>query len=573
MAGDKSMDDGTLLAAIGFGFALGASGIVLSAAPLAGLVSGRGWSSSTRSLPETVLMTVTHGPGSVYEPAPPTWAFLLMIGVLLVLLIVLLALLLKSFGRRKPRLDGARWGGRKTELEMAAPEDPELRPARITAGRGQQTKKIVAVIERAGSAIAFGPPGSAKTTGLLMGNAAEWQGPCVVTTTKSADLEAIYNSRREIGPVWIIAPAGLPNDRETAHWSPVDYAKDDESAERMAEWMADAAQKHYDPRSEPWIAQARAILAGLLLAANISGGGLRAFREWLALGKDAVDHVRSILEPEHPEVAMDYAQPWLKLHEDGAGSVQFTLNVVASVYRNRDVRVVAERTDFSAEELLEEKGTVCLVASPSNAERYGPLFTSIIASIIHAAEAKFEKTGEPLDPALGCFVDEAGNVLRYPKLPTTLTTGRGIGIAMLTIWHDLAQLAARVGQDGARTVISASTLRMLLPGLADDNTLRYFNYIFAKEQVERSTRSSGRSGSSTSTSVVETDLLPVDKLREIPTFTAIVQYFNLPPIRANMRLTWRDEDLRKWLARPPSPTSPVSLDKDPTAPALETHRG
>ncbi|NED09547.1 type IV secretory system conjugative DNA transfer family protein, partial [Streptomyces sp. SID6648] len=177
-------------------------------------------------------------------------------------------------------------------------------------------------------------------------------------TTKAADLEAIYNSRRALGPVWVIAPAGLPGGRATAHWSPVDYARDADSAERMAEWMADAAQKHYDPRAEPWIAQARAILAGLLLAAHISKGGIRAFREWLALGKDAVDHVRAILEPDYPEVAMDYAQPWLKLHEDGAGSVQFTLNVVAAVYRNKDVRVVAERTDFSPEQLLDENGTV-----------------------------------------------------------------------------------------------------------------------------------------------------------------------------------------------------------------------
>ncbi|WP_230426656.1 type IV secretory system conjugative DNA transfer family protein, partial [Streptomyces rubradiris] len=415
MADSKGVDDNTLLAAIGAGVVIGTSAILLAAAPLAGLMTGRGWASPTRSVPETILLTISRGPGAAYDPAPPTWAFWIVAVLLLILLISAVAVVLRAFGGRKPPAGGARWGGRKTELEMAVPENPQERPDRITAGRGQHTNKIVAVIERSGSAIAFGPPGSAKTTGLLLGNAAEWQGPCVLTTTKAADLEAIYNSRRTLGPVWVIAPAGLPGGRTTAHWSPVDYACDADSAERMAEWMADAAQQHYDPRSEPWIAQARAILAGLLLAANISKGGIRAFREWLALGRDAVDHVRAILEPDYPEVAMDYAQPWLKLHEDGAGSVQFTLNVVAAVYRNRDVRVVAERTDFSPEQLLDENGTVCLVASPSNAARYGPLFTSIIASIIHAAEDRFEKTGKPLAKALGCFIDEAGNVLRYPS--------------------------------------------------------------------------------------------------------------------------------------------------------------
>ncbi|MBO8189894.1 type IV secretory system conjugative DNA transfer family protein [Streptomyces sp. DW4-2] len=563
------MDDGALLAAVAAGFVVAVSAVVLMAAPVAGLLSGHGWVTSSRSVPATVLLSLTRGPDSVYPSAPPTWLFWLVMVLFTGAVLVAAVVLMRALAGRKPHLGGARWGDRSTERQMAAPDAPEQREGRITAGRGQLTKKIMAVVEPAGSAIAFGPPGSAKTTGLLMGNAAEWQGPVVCTTTKAADLDAIYASRSRLGPVWIIAPAGLPGGRRTHHWSPVDYARDADAAERMAEWMADAAQKHYDPRAEPWIAQARAILAGLLLAANISGGGIRAFREWLSLGKDAVDHVRAILEPDYPEVALDYAQPWLKLHEDGAGSVQFTLNVIASVYRNKDVREVVAGTDFTAEALLNRTGTICLVASPSNAERFAPLFTSIIASVIHAAEDRFEKTGKPLEKPLGCMIDEAGNALRYPRLPTTLTTGRGIGIAMLTIWHDLAQLASRVGRDGARTVISASTMRMLLPGLADDDTLRYFSYLGAKQHVERTSRSSGDGKNSRSTSIVETELLPVDTLREIPKFTSIVQYFNLPPIRVNMRLTWRDKDLRTWLGRP---ADPLSLKKA-TDPATEAPHG
>jgi type IV secretory pathway TraG/TraD family ATPase VirD4 len=554
---EKGLDDGTFLAAAGVGVVISLSTILLVSAQLAGLLSGRGWPSPTRNLPEAVVWSVASGPGSAYKPTPPAWLFWTLAVMLTGLLISAVIFLFLRFSGRKDT-GGAQWGGKKTERTMAAPTNPEERPGRITAGRGQLTNRILAVSERAASAVAFGPPGSAKTTGLLLGNAAEWQGPAVITTTKAADLRAIYSSRRLLGPVYIIAPAGLPG-LETHHYSPVDYATDPDSAERMAEWMADAAQKTYDPRAEPWVAQARAILAGLLLAANISGGGISRFREWLALGRDAVDHVRSLLEPRYPEVAIDYAQPWLQLHKDGAGSVQFTLNVIAAVYRSQQVRNVAARTDFTAEQILDSNGTIIMVASPTNAERFGPLFTAITASVIHAAEHRFEQTGEPLRNALGLFIDEAGNVLRYPKLPTILTTGRGMGIALLTIWHDISQLASRVGSEGAKTVISASHLRMLLPGLADDDTIRYFNYLLGKEHAERTTHSSGGAGrSSTSTAVVETDLVPVHELREIPTFTAIAVYFNQRPLRVNMRLTWRDTDLLTWLNRPAT----VSLDKD-----------
>ncbi|MER7688720.1 type IV secretory system conjugative DNA transfer family protein [Streptomyces sp. NPDC097610] len=566
---DSGLDDGTFLAAAGAGAVISLSAVVFVAAQLAGLLSGKGRPSPTRSLPEALVWSVVSGPGATYEPAPPTWLFWTLVVLLTGLLIAGVIFLVIRLGGRKDS-GGAKWGGKKTEKVMASPARPEERAGRITAGRGPLTKRILAVSERAASGVAFGPPGSAKTTGLLLGNAAEWQGPAVITTTKAADLKAIYASRRILGPVYVIAPAGVPG-METHHYSPVDYATDPESAERMAEWMADAAQKTYDPRAEPWIAQARAILAGLLLAANISGGGISRLCEWLALGRDAVDHVRSILEPRYHEVALYYAQPWLQLHKDGAGSIQFTLNVIAAVYRSQQIRDVAASSDFTAEQILDSNGTIIMVASPSNAERFGPLFTSIIASVIHAAENRFEQTGEPLKEALGLFVDEAGNVLRYPKLPTILTTGRGMGIALLTIWHDTSQLASRVGSEGAKTVISASHLRMLLPGLADDDTIRYFNYLLGKEHAERTTRSSGGSGrSSTSTAVVETDLVPVHELREIPDFTAIAVYFNQRPVRVNMRLTWRDADLIAWLARP---APAVSLDKDLGLDALEASHG
>ncbi|MFD3890440.1 type IV secretory system conjugative DNA transfer family protein [Streptomyces microflavus] len=552
------MDDNTLLVAIGAGFVLGVSSIVLAAAPLAALVTGSGWATSTKGLPETVLRTVSQGPGSVYSPAPPTWAFWLVVGLLLVLLITVVVLLLRAFGGKKRDLGGAKWGGAATEKTLSVDPDPVKRPDQITAGRGQITGKILAAAPNI-SATVFGVPGSTKTTGLVLGNAAEWQGPLVLTTVKAADLDAVYESRLHLGPVYVIAPAGIPG-RKTARWSPVDYAKDPKSADRMAEWLANASTSGHDKRAAPWIDQARGILKGLLLAANISGGGINAFREWLALGKDAVEHVKAVLEPQYPDVALDYSRPWVTLHDDGIGSIQFTLNVIASVYRDEEVRATAAGTDFTVEQLLDDNATVCLVAAPSDAERYAPLLTAVIASIIHGAEQRYLRTGRPLCPGLGVMVDEAGNMLRYPQLPGVLTTGRGMGITVLTVWHDLSQLRTRFGHDAANTVLSASGLRMLLPGCGDPETLRHFSNIYGRTYVERTTTSTGRGQSSESKTAVETDLAPIHELMQLKDFTAIAQYSNLPPVKVNMRLTWRDKDLIAWLDRLAPPRGP-SLTK------------
>ena len=60
--------------------------------------------------------------------------------------------------------------------------------------------------------------------------------------------------------------------------------------------------------------------------------------------------------------------------------------------------------------------------------------------------------------------------------PHLLTTARGNGVQLLLIYHDLAQLEhVYGGREVARTVISNAKLRMLLPGVGDLETLKYWS--------------------------------------------------------------------------------------------------
>ncbi|MGY0059361.1 type IV secretory system conjugative DNA transfer family protein [Streptomyces sp. LZ34] len=548
--GDSLLVPSLLLAAIA------AAACTLVTAPAAAALAGHGWAEMDRDPATAALLTLGRGPAAAWDPAPPVWLFWTVTVIVWGLLVWIGWRLRRIFGGGI-RLGGAQWGGARIERKLAVPGDPAKRPNRITAGRGQQTKKIVAAKPNI-SATVFGVPGSSKTSGLVLGNAAEWQGPVLVTTTKAADLDVIYARRRNLGPVWVIAPAGIPG-RPTHRWSPVDYCTDAKAADRMAAWMAEASASSADKRSAAWVDQARSILKGVLLAAQLNGGGVNDMRTWLGLGKDAVDHVRGVLLAHgYEEVADDYASPWLRLHDDGIGSIQFTLNVLARVYADEEVRESAAGTDFTVEEFLDQNGTVCLIASESDAERFAPLLTSITASIIHGAEMRYNTTGKPLDPALGVMVDEAGNMLRYPRLPNILTTGRGMGINLLTVWHDLSQLRETLGTQKANTVMSASGLRMLLPGCADPETLKFFQTLLGRTEVARTSVGRSRGEYSSNTSPTETDLAPVHTLMQLEDFTAVAQYSNMPPIKVNMRLTWRDKDLKKHL----SAGKPVPLDKD-----------
>ncbi|MEV6956551.1 type IV secretory system conjugative DNA transfer family protein [Streptomyces sp. NPDC051183] len=459
------------------------------------------------------------------------------------------ALVLKPWERQG---DGATWGGRRVEKHLRAEQDPAARADRLVAGRGIVSKKLVAG-EPCLSGLAFGVPGSGKSMGLLLPNALEWSGPLVITTVKASDLDMIYARRAHLGPVHVVAPKGIPG-RKTSRWSPVDYCKSEQNADDMAKWLTEASSNSSDPKAQTWLEQAQPIVKGLLLAARASGEGITGFRRWASLGKDAVDIVEGVLlDAGFTEAAQDYASPWRRLHADGQGSVQLTLNVIARVYQDVAVRESAACSDFSVEEVIAQGGTIAIVASASDSKRYAPLITALIASVIHAAETQYGRTGKPLSPALGLLIDEAGNVLRYPDLATVLTTGRGQGIVMLTIWHDLSQLRTSLGDDKANTVFSASPLRMLLPGVADPETLQYFNTMLGRAEVKRATVTrSSDGGQSTTASVSERDLAPIHALQQLEDGTAVVQYGNQRPVRVRLRMMYADKDLQQLINETPA---------------------
>lgn len=471
------------------------------------------------------------------------------------LLVAVLGLLLTAaglvarywLGRRGPSpVDGgARWASAAEERRIAVPDDPNRRAGRLVAGRGMRTGRLLAG-EDCISAVGFGPNGSGKTTGLIAPNVLQWAGSVVMTTTKPADVALVYAHRVRLGPVWLIAPAGAPG-YATAGWSPVDYATDAEHADRMAEWLVEASGLSADPKARPWLVQARKYVKPLLLAARLSGGGIDAFVDWVYAGRDAVDDVRQVLLAHGAQRAWrEYHSTWT-IHEEGIGSVLFTAYGLADAYSRPSVRAAAAAGGFAPEQLFGPRpGTLIVLAPESDVDRYAPLFTALLAAVVHTAETHAARTGGPVNPRLLLAMDEAGNVFRYPRVANLLTTARGNGIQLLLVYHDVAQIEQLFGRHVARTVLSNAKLRILLPGQGDLDTLRYFSELLGRARVSRSSVTRGETGRrSTSTGEQPEDLAPLHALRGLPEHVAVVQYRNLPGMRVRLRFCHADKTLRR----------------------------
>jgi type IV secretion system protein VirD4 len=548
----RTQPDGNdeLLAGVGLalgGLLVSAAFITWLAAQLTLFLSGSGWQQAPfEDSPDFVVpLLSSHDVRAAWSsaypqadpPSPGLFWLLLSLLVLLVISGLVWGVLRWTGSPKRQNVDPARWATRRQELRIAVPEQPEGRRWRLVAGRGRASRRLLGADDCV-SAVVFGPNGSGKTTSLIVPNVLDWQGPVVMTTAKAQDLEPICAARAAAGPVWVIAPGGAPG-HTVVGWSPIAASSDDETADRMAEWMVESSGMNTDPKARPWNAQARKYLKGLLLAAHLSGGGVEQWTQWIYSGERVRDTVEDILRSAgHDATAQEYASTW-QIHEEGKGSVLFTALGLADTYSRPGVRAAAEASGFRVEELFDRSGTVCIVTPSAEGDRFAPYFTTLVSAVIHAAETRAAEAGGPISPRLLMALDEAGNVFRYPRLPHLLTTSRGNGVQLLLVYHDIAQVEHLYGgREVARTVLSNAKMRMLLPGVGDLDTLRYWSELMGRTRTQTHGETYGEDGRrSRSRNEHADDLAPLHLLQQLPDGEAVLLYQNLPPARVRL-LPW-----------------------------------
>ena len=144
------------------------------------------------------------------------------------------------------------------------------------------------------------------------------------------------------------------------------------------------------------------------------------------------------------------------------------------------------------------------------------------------------------------MLDEAANIAPIRDLDTLASTGAGLGVQLVTVCQDLAQLTARYGADRARTIANNHRAKLLLSGVSDLATLDLLSGLAGEAAVREETvthdlRDGRRSRSS---AVAFRRLAPTDELRRIPPGQGVLVYGHLPPVRLHLRPWYRDRRLR-----------------------------
>jgi len=93
-------------------------------------------------------------------------------------------------------------------------------------------------------------------------------------------------------------------------------------------------------------------------------------------------------------------------------------------------------------------------------------------------------------------------------------------------------------------VINSHRARMLLPGVADLDTLRCFSGLIGDHNAREQTRTTGPGYETQSENSARRPLAPPEQLRQLPDGHALLVYGRLPPTILQLRMWFTDRQLR-----------------------------
>jgi type IV secretory pathway TraG/TraD family ATPase VirD4 len=395
--------------------------------------------------------------------------------------------------------------------------------------------------------LVFGVQRSGKTSTVVVPTLLHWPGSAVATSTKDELVRLTGRQRARTAPVHVFAPLDSDLDwvlrlgLEATSWNPLSELSGSGPAAELADVFTGEGKASHSPH---WYLSAANLLTGMFLVAHALEGDLTMVLDFLnstalpayaALGRQTGGRVQAILEG------------FARTPAEEAGSIISTARAALSLWLDdRVASATSAKSDspgLDLDRLLSDGGTLYLVAPAEDAERCRPLFTALIGSLLRRATGRAREQGGVLSPRLLLALDEAANFARVPRLSSYVSTGPGQGIQTVLSFHDLAQLRAGYGVDGAATIWNNCRARLLLPGQADLSTLDLFSKSMGSETVVFKSRSWNKGGSSSNEGRTARPLSSPDQLRR--SLGSVLIYGSARPARLSLR---RWDQVPAWRA-------------------------
>jgi type IV secretion system protein VirD4 len=334
-----------------------------------------------------------------------------------------------------------------------------------------------------GSKLIVAPAGAGKTSRVLVPDLLQHRGPAIVTSVKTDVLWLTLKRRASLGPVYVLNPSetlGLG----TCRFSPLMVVETFDDALRAGQWLSDAGHSEDGgiQGQDFWDGLARRMIAPQLFLAAKRNFTLDDVFGWIQTG--AEDFVTDQLDQLGNKRAIRAWQSHRTTHDKTKSSIVATAYDIFEGWSSDVMAKVANTFEgdgdlLDIDHLLDNRGTLYLMASNTDQKIYRAVFESILNAVVRNVRQREEQSGRPLRPALLLALDEAANIAPLRELANIVSSGRGQGILVESVWQDLSQIKRIYGQ-GAEEVKANHIAKLYMSGISDVPTLHELATLLGK---------------------------------------------------------------------------------------------
>ncbi|WP_197481958.1 type IV secretory system conjugative DNA transfer family protein [Rhodococcus sp. HS-D2] len=337
-----------------------------------------------------------------------------------------------------------------------------------------------------GGMLVIGPPGSGKSSGVIIPSVLVAPWATVVATIKLDLMMATALPRAAVGRVWHFDPGGgehTPPGVLQARWSPLVSIRSWDDARIIANRLAEPSMKKSDDSvggGDHFTERARDWLEVLLYAASLGDHPISTVADW-AQNPDAED-VQQDVESElifaasngdqGAKIAAGQLAGLLATPDKERGSVKSTLARLVRIYGSVAAREIGANPNFDPREFVRTADTLYITASPERQKEYAPLLAGLLEEIRYATyerHAAEEQGTEPKRPHVTFVLDEANNTAPIP-LPAIISEAGGQSLHVIVGIQDLSRARSRWGRD-ADGFLTLFPTKVVLNGVVEPYTL------------------------------------------------------------------------------------------------------
>jgi type IV secretory pathway TraG/TraD family ATPase VirD4 len=312
------------------------------------------------------------------------------------------------------------------------------------------------------SLLVVGPTQVGKTSSLVVPAILRWPGPVVVTSVKADVVGLTRPWRAALGHVDELRPG----QDDGATWDPLESVATWRDALGVARDLVVEGRGRTSSESEFWNALAVKLLGALIVAVREEGGSVY---DLVAEVEDRrfLEVPRAVRDP-----AVDRVLRAFTAHEPRtADAVATTVEAMLVPWQVRQplARVAG---------VVDGANTLYLVAPRQDQRRYEGLLRGALRAVLVAQQHRVD---EGRAGRLLLVLDEAAAVAPLEDLDQLAATGSGLGVTLLSVFQDFAQMEARWGERAA-TIVNNHATRLVLGGLVDPRATTYLPELRGSEE-------------------------------------------------------------------------------------------